>query len=71
MKKSLSIIVLVAMLSACAGQADNYAPANSLISYAEISRQITVRHELLEDVSVAEQSTTPGFGNTPGYSAAN
>lgn len=65
MKKSLSIIALVAMLGACASQTPDYVPANSLISYVEIAAEITVTHEPLEETSVAEERTTLGYNGTP------
>lgn len=65
MKKSICIIALVAMLGACASQSPDPVAANSLISFAEISAEITVRHEPLEEASVAEETTTLGFTGTP------
>lgn len=55
MKKSIFILMLSAMLGACAGQVPASQANNSLLSFAEIAAEIKVTYESLETARVDEE----------------
>lgn len=55
MKKSIFIIMLSAILGACAGQAPAPQANNSLLSFAEIAAEIKVTYESLETAAGEEE----------------
>lgn len=69
MKKSIFILMLSAVLGACAGQVPAPQPNNSLLSFAEIAAEIKVTYESLEtaagDEELVARAGKPGEPASP------
>lgn len=65
MKKSFIIMLLATLQCACTTQPVTYQPQNALLSFAEISSEISVGYEALDDDEAADDTVTMSLTETP------
>lgn len=65
MKKSFTIMLLAALQCACTTQPVAYQPQNSLISFAEISSEISVGYEVLEEETTEADVVAMSLTDSP------